>query len=342
MKNKSTLYGFFKGLSNDENQIEGIDLKTPENELILSQGAASENHIVLLYSDGSSISFGANNKGQLGIGSSSDVNEFNSVSSNEKFTSVACGEDFTLWISENGCLYVSGINNFNVPTTLNGIHATQCSAYKQAASVITEKKTVLFWSDFHDFNNFKEYSLINPAVAISCGINFVSVLLENQTLFQIRSDGSIEPVIVKTSPITTNDRFIQMSSCESYTVAIDFNSNLWLFGQVGKLKSYPNLPPICTNVIQVFTLPNSIVAILSNRRAMVLGENQDGQLGTGNKQATYEFQLVQLKYPVLSVIGNERMIIYIPRPLTKSFVKCDQSEFIPGYQKYLNNPEKLI
>lgn len=342
MKLKSYLYGFFKGISNDDDQPKGIELNTPESEFILSQGSASNNHIVLLYSDGSSISLGANSKGQLGIGSTSDINQFNPVSSDEKFNYVSCGEDFTLWISKSGLLYAAGVNNYNKPTSLNGIHAIQCSAYKNVASVITENKTVLFWPDFHKFDQYKEYTLINPAKEISCGVDFVSVLLENQTLFRIYSNGNVEPIIVQTSPESTNDRFIQASSCESYTVAIDFNSNLWLIGQVGRLKSSQSLPPLCTDVANVFALPQSIVTVLSNRVTMVLGENKDGQLATGDKHSIYEFAFTKLNYPVLSVIGNERMSIYLSRPITKSFVKRDQSEFTPGYQKYLNTPKKLI
>lgn len=342
MNHKSYLYGFFKGISNSENQIEGTELKTPESEFHLSQGSASNNHIVILLSDGSSISFGSNNNGQLGVGSTIDANEFTPVSSSEKFISVSCGEDFTLWISKSGSLYASGVKSYNAPTSLNGIKAIQCSAYKNNSCVITEKKTVLFWPDFHNTDQFQEYTLINPAKEISCGIDFVSVLLENQTLFKIYSNGNIEPIIVQTSPESINDRFIRMSSCESYTVAIDFDSNLWLIGQVGRFKSSQSLPPICTDVIDVFALPQSVVVILSNRIAMVLGENKEGQLATGNNNSIYEFSFTKLKFPIISAIGNDRMIIYIARPLSKGFVKCDQSEFIPGYQKYLNSPEKLV
>lgn len=342
MNLKSYLYGFFKGISNDSSQVAGTELNLPESEFIVSQGSASNNHIVILFSDGSSMSSGANNKGQLGIGSTSDIVEFKPVTSNEKFNGVSCGEDFTIWTSESRCLYASGVNNYNTPTALNGIHAIRCSAYKNVACAITEKKTVLFWPDFHNIDQYKEYTLLNPALDISCGIDFVSVLLENQTLFQIHSNGNIEPIIVQTSPEKTNDRFIRISSCESYTVAVDFDSNLWLIGQVGRLKSSQNLPPICTDAIDAFALPQSIVVVLTNRITMVLGENKDGQLATGNMNSVYEFVFTKLKYPILSAFGNDRMTIYLSRPLTKGFVKCDQSEFIPGYQKYMNTPDKLI
>ncbi|OHT15728.1 hypothetical protein TRFO_13898 [Tritrichomonas foetus] len=338
MDHKCRLYGNFKGVSKEGSKDHCTILNLPDNSgSVVISGSSSENHSILLYSNGSSASLGLNDKCQLGIGTTKNSTEFLPVRTDIKFKSVACGEDFTLWISEDNQLYVCGLQKNTIPTIFNNLKAIQCSSYKKTAAIITENKTVILWSDFHDDSTQKEYNLPFPAQDISCGNDFVSVLLENQILVRVFSNGTIEPLLIESTTAKIPDRFVRMSSSENYTVAIDFGKNVWLFGNVGRYGSKPDSLPIYTNAINVFALPKSIVVIHSNFAAFSLGENQFGQFANGETKPSYMFTQAKLSFPVMTVVGNEKMQLYIPRPLTRSFTEFEQSQFIPGFHKYLPN-----
>lgn len=313
------------------------DLPISDYKPPIFQGSASESHIVLLDSDGIAFSSGSNDRGQLGIGSTTNTSTFAKVQSSESFAYVSCGDGFTIWLSEKGKLFASGINNFQQPQLLDAFDALQCSSYQKTAAIITNNKTVILWPDFTNNNSYKEFSLPHPAIHISCGLNFVSVLLENQTLFRIYTDGTIEPMVIRpsndSSPI---DRFVKISSAENYTVAIDFRSQLWIFGPVGRYQPGPISTPLFSGAIDVFAFPNSVIAITTENSIYAFGENADGNLALNDLQFTYEFEKTQIDTPVLSIIGNSRTNIYLKRPITREFVDFDRSHILPGNSKFMN------
>ena len=332
MDQKLLLFGAFPGIAND-NLANGVQLSNPPDFQLPLSGSASSNHISILFSDGKAASMGSNSKNQLGDGSTQNSMKLVQVQIDANLRFVACGHEFTIWVADDGTIYTSGLSESSIPEVYPRFKAVHCAAYKLRAAIVTDKGTVVVWPDFHQIENFKEYSLINKAIEVSCGLSFVSVLMENQTILRIYDDGRFEPLLMQSTRVSVSDRFLRMSSCENYTVAVDFNKDVWLFGELGRFNSNSiNPPPLFSNVIDVFAFPKAVVAIMNpNFLVYSVGEDTDGQFAASS---SYESAKAELPFPVMSVIGNERMHVYIPKPITRCFTEFDQSNFIPGFHKY--------
>ena len=81
-------------------------------------------HSIIIDESGDTWVTGWNNKGQLGIGSNDDINNFMKLEMNHKFVKVSCGWDTSAGTTEDGQLFVWGSNSHNQLGFL-------CSEFKQ-------------------------------------------------------------------------------------------------------------------------------------------------------------------------------------------------------------------
>lgn len=76
---------------------------------------STDNHTVFLSNNGKIFSCGLNLYGQLGIGYSSDYEEFSEIKCNAYFVSIAIGEHHNLALDSNGFIWGWGSNEYNKP-----------------------------------------------------------------------------------------------------------------------------------------------------------------------------------------------------------------------------------
>ena len=100
------------GIGNNEDKSAFIECIGNINNAISISGGSS--HTILLKNDGTLLTCGRNNKGQLGIGNNEDKSSFTQCIVNiNNIVSIICGYEHTLIINNNGGVMSCGSNYFN-------------------------------------------------------------------------------------------------------------------------------------------------------------------------------------------------------------------------------------
>lgn len=81
-------------------------------KVAVSRGAGNRAHVLAIKEDGSLWAWGANDRGQLGIGSQSDASTPTLVDSSLEWAEVACGTGHSMALTSDGKIYLWGDNTF--------------------------------------------------------------------------------------------------------------------------------------------------------------------------------------------------------------------------------------
>ena len=292
--------------------------------------AVGKDHGQCLLSGGFGIAFGNNENGKLGIGVAKDTKVPELVRSTEKFVDVACGRDFSIWVSQTNHVFSCGVPKSLVPTEMQNVTAVACSAYNNSAAVIDCDGNVVFWPDFHDAGGVIKPKLLTKAKSISCGNGFVAVLLANNILMKVTETESA-CLYVTSRVLIGGERFIRMSACESYIIAIDQWNKGWIFGEFnGFSKELLASEPVFTNVSAVWAMPNYCCAMNQNFVLFGMGKIPAGVAADEPVFAKMETH-IDLGNAVGSVAGNEHELYGIPIHFTREMIQKQADFFIPEY-----------
>ena len=292
--------------------------------------AVGKNHGQCLLSGGAGLAFGRNDNGKLGIGSDKSTTTPELVRSTEKFIDVACGSDFSLWISESKAVFSCGVPKSLVPTILPNFTGVACSAYNNSAAIIDCNGNVVFWPDFHNTAHVVQPKLLTQAKSISCGNGFVAVLLTNNILMKVTEDDCV-CLYVTSRVLIGGERFVRISACESYIVAIDQWNKGWIFGEFnGFSKEYLACEPVFTHVSAVWAMPNYCCAMNQSFVLYGIGKIPASVATDGVTFAKMETH-IDLGNAVGSVAGNENELYGIPIHFTREMIQKQADFFIPEY-----------
>ena len=280
--------------------------------------------VVCLDYEGFMWSFGFNNRGQLGTGNNTDFNVPQKILNIPPVHSVSCGYEHTLIITDESDLWSCGRNNYgqlchgdkedrSIPKKTSFSNISKTSAGSDH-SLFQKEKGEIFACGHNQqgacglghFNSPQiTPSLIRDApsniVQFLCGSNSSLFLDSEGNVFSVGNNGfgslglghnTHQNVLRKISNIPP----IQAISCVSDSrYLLDFEGNLWSFGfngfgQLGHgdktFKNAPKLISALKDIQQIFygSCGSHFFAKNSQKQIFVIGNNDCGQLGTGDTQ----------------------------------------------------------
>ena len=230
--------------------------------------SCTDGNTVCVDENGSVLVFGSNSYGSLGIGLDPESFSFAStpqtISNLPPIKSVCCGYFFTIFLSENGCLYSVGDNYYgqlgignneycNSPQkidTLNNVTLVSCGS--KHVVCMTSNDDIYTWGDnqygqleIDDTDDYKPIptkrtSWPKNIIDIKCSFNHTLVLTSNQEVFSCgcnykgqlgRYDSTIKSScsssLVK---IPSLSQIIKIECGHVHSMCIDINNDLYVFG----------------------------------------------------------------------------------------------------------------
>jgi len=225
---------------------------------------------------------GRNNKGQLGLGGTTDRDEFIPEGSGADWTTIACGEQHTMAIKSDGTLWATGYNYFG-----------QLGLGDSGADT--------------DRNTFEKVGSGTDWVAVACGGSHTMAIKSDGTLWATGYNTFGQLGLGNT---TNRDTFEKVGSgtdwsiitCGSYhTMAIKSDGTLWVAGRnnsgqlgLGGNTQRTSFVPVGsdTDWTSIACGGNHSVGLKSGGAIWTTGLNTSGQLGFGDNTQRDDFTQV--------------------------------------------------
>jgi alpha-tubulin suppressor-like RCC1 family protein len=270
----------------------------------------SDNHAVAVLSNGESLAIGLNSTAQLGIGTSDNATVLTRVNTNEQIVAAVACAGFSLFLTDRNVVLSSGLSGALSPVELP-IQATKLSGYKNSVAIITPDRNIVFWPDFHNRGGSHSPALLADPKTVACGDQFVAVLLENNLLFRVESDGQSRVLSVRKTVLTGGSRFVAVSASSTYAIAIDEDGSAWIFGEFNRFpqKTLSSIP-VFESVIDVFALPQYAVGV--SRTFMAMGIGKRPETIRDETDSDYVAQVIVQGAATNYVAGNEKDLIVLP------------------------------
>jgi alpha-tubulin suppressor-like RCC1 family protein len=279
--------------------------------------------------EGEVLAFGNNRNGQLGLG---DYQQRDFVSSlkalKNNIIQIAGGDRHSLFLDNNGRVWVSGMNNDG---QLGLGHFT--------------------WACFP-----KLIPTLENIVQVSAG-NTHSLCLDNQghvwsfggNLFGQLGLGYIEDVRKIPIPtiIANLNNIIQISAGSNFSLCLDDTGRVWSFGsesygQLGVVyfeNDVPNLTPNLKNIIQISTGCNHSLCLDNQGRVWAFGKNILGSLGLGDYENRRTSRIITCLENITKIYAKgDRSYCLDDQGRTWGFGHNEYGELGIGKRNYINIP----
>jgi hypothetical protein len=290
----------------------------------------SEDHAVTLMSSGESFAVGSNKMGKLGIGVDLESSSGHLVHLSHQIASVACGSFFTLWVTVDNRVFVSGIAGALVPLEMLNVQATKCSAHGKSVALITKEGNVMFWPKFREQDKFETPRLLTKAASVSIADGRLVVLLENQILMALTTEGSSSVLYAVPRAFQGGERFLSASAAGTYTIAVDLGHRAWIFGAFLDFpESYLANNPAFESVIDVFAFPDFCCGITTDYNLVVLGRVPaifDDRVRIFAKRP----MPIDLGSSVSYVCGNGKDIVCLPLVFSREMALRQLESYVPN------------
>ena len=332
MKGENTilLFGEFLGVSDNVDLKVGHELHwETEDKTTIQDISSSSQEIIIVLNDGSSYSLGFNQNGQLGIGSNNFCQKFTKVSSNTPFSSVVCGYDFTVWKSVNQEIFIAGNSFSNVPQRFSSMKIISMDAYEATFSVVDESGIAKLWPNFIQNKEPLCFLLPSKPSQISCGNNFATALC-NGSVYRLDQNGNFSPLMTigQYSDGTASAKSVK--SAANYSIVLDKDCNVWLYGQIGSLTRRIQTTPIAKEIRSIFAMPNYCAFINTLGVTYTFGENNSGQLADGTCMKRTRIVETNVTKPTTFIVGGKTFSAFVCTQFDNSLFQINMDEFIPG------------
>jgi uncharacterized repeat protein (TIGR02543 family) len=275
------------------------------------QISVGDSHSLALMTSGRVFSWGLNNYGQLGDGTSTNKGTptmvvFNNLQNGESINSVSAGENHSLAVTTTGRVFSWGLNNYGqlgdgtstnkgTPTMVvfnnlqNGESINSVSAGDRHSLAVTTNGRVSSWGwnaagQLGDGTNTQRNL---PIIITISGLQIGETIL------------SVNAGYVKSHAVTTNGRVFAWGFNGSGQLGdgTEIDKNIPIQISFNGLHNEENIKSIKSN------MNNATIAITSNGRIYSWGFNGNGQLGHGN--TTTQFTPTIISFPNLQ--GEEKI-----------------------------------
>lgn len=239
--------------------------------------AGGKGHSVALKADGTVWTWGLNDKGQLGNGTTTNTKVPAPLASISGATSIASGYQHTLALKSDGTVWAWGLNNYG---ELGDGTTTDRSAPVQVSSLTGV--TFIVAGDYHNF------ALKGDGTLWAWGQNTNSKL-------GIAGGNQTTP-----QQVTAISNVVQIAGGGLHTVALKSDGTVWAWGknsngQLGNGTNIDSATPVqvtgLSNIDSIACGTTHSVAVSDSGALYTWGLNTNGQLGdgtTGNRNAPYQ------------------------------------------------------
>ncbi len=295
------------------------------NLRIEPKSVTSGKHTLLLKVDGTVWTYGQNTYGQLGIGTQVSIDNPVKINFDEgvKIVDIACGEEHSMALDNNGNVYVWGRNNYyqlgnsvdtykTIPTKLTGIsNIIKISAGNSNSFAVTQDKIVYSWGlnangecgvgSYTNKITITKSKYLTDIIDIEPGKNHTlalkstgDVLVTGSNLYGELGNGNHEigkiNVFAKVQSISNA---VEIASGESHCIVIKDDGSVMVWGsntyggigtgEIGTKNYLPILLPGIENIRYASASKGYTVLIDSTNSIYVSGLNNLGQLGNNTQ-----------------------------------------------------------
>lgn len=269
-----------------ESELEPVEIECPSSIKSISCGA---NHTIIIDENGYLMSTGRNNRGQLGIGNTSDQNIFSRICFHEKFQKVATGWDMSAAISIDYKLFVWGSNKYG---QLN-----------------LESK-----QDFVCIATLTNLPFEEKPIDIQFGLRFMSILTDCGNIYvvgEVKSFASISQHSFNSNKIKLVAQNVKIfSTGQNHIIYVKENDQCTVKG-IGDNKYHQSDDHSFKESIYLLRCGWTFSCALTHSRQLYLwGRNSYGQLGNGVRKISVNKPQRSLLSDVVDVkLGAEHAII---------------------------------
>uniref|UniRef100_A0A0G4FK30 EGF-like domain-containing protein n=1 Tax=Chromera velia CCMP2878 TaxID=1169474 RepID=A0A0G4FK30_9ALVE len=231
-------------------------------------------HTVLVNSTGAALVVGQNDYGQLGLGDSTDRNALENLSnssplSGESVVGAACGKYSTLMWTSSGKLFAWGdgqyglgsTSDFNTPQEVSSLNT------ETVVGAATDEDSSLAWT--------------SDGKLFSWGRNDRGQLgLGHTSQMSTPSQVTVSGETIKSASSGSHHSIFVTNSGKLYSMGANFDGRLGTSAS-GSTQSSPLLI-ISSGVATAFAADDSNVVLMSDGSVMVFGDNEIGNMGTGD------------------------------------------------------------
>jgi alpha-tubulin suppressor-like RCC1 family protein len=252
----------------------------------IAKVAVGLEHSIAVDNSGIVYTWGINDKGQLGDGTTVNKNTPHTVNtsgvlSGKTITQVAAGENFCLAVDNAGKVYSWGYNNYG--QLGNGNTSQSTVPVDVYSSGVLEDKTITQVAG----GTFNSMALGNDGKVYTWGYNYYGQLGNGS------NTNSNEPVAVVTTGVLSGKTIIQIAAGEHHCVALGSDGKVYTwgynyYGQLGNGSNTNSNEPVAVvttgvlsgkTIIQIAAGEHHCVALGSDGKVYTWGKNDSGQLG---------------------------------------------------------------
>lgn len=227
--------------------------------------STGNNFQMAIQANGTLWAWGDNGFGQLGLGNNSSTNTLTQVGTDDNWTTVSCGEFFTLALKTDGTSWIWGRNNYGQL----GNGTTNRTNRNAPAQLGTD-------TDWIEISAGKNHSLLRKS---NNSAWFVGACYGNQ------------PSVV--NQVGSTQDFKQLGASNFTDYAVKQNGTLWRWNNNNGSNTAPQQVGNQNDWLMVNCSHTANTLLLKNDSTLwVFGNNQFGELGTGNQQNIIEIPVM--------------------------------------------------
>ncbi|EAY01838.1 hypothetical protein TVAG_002930 [Trichomonas vaginalis G3] len=311
------LFGSFLELAQNEKAGKVIDFDDNYEITAISSG---QQHCCVITSSGDCFSIGSNKYGQLGLGTFDNAEEFKKIESNSKFVKVQCGNDFTIWKTSNNEFLIAGKSVSNHPDKFP-LEISDISIFGDSICTILNQQTCRFYAKYFS-NSFVESVLPAVPEQISCSSEYALALCQG-SVFMLDLTGEL------TCIFNYCPKIVSMLSSSTYSMALDFQGNLYMLGDIVGMKRKNTDGKIASHVSSFFVLPKQAFYQTEKYQLYGFGYNEKGQLGDGTTKKRVSGTPINIEGIAIGISGNGDFTFIVQTPFNERLLSSDCSKLTP-------------
>lgn len=315
--NSIRLFGTFANIAQNEKSGKIIDIP---DETEVDAIASGLQHCVFTTKSGDSYAIGSNSHGQLGLGTNEDANEFIKIQTSIKFSKVICGNNFTIWKSQDNTFYVSG-ENFSNKLERFPLETSEINLNGNSLSCIVNGNTFRFYENYFT-NKYVETFLPVYPQTITCSSTY-SLALCQGSVFMLDSNGILSCIF------NYYPKIVSILSSSTYSMALDFNGNLYMLGDIIGMKRSNPEGKIASQISCFYTLPKQAYYQTERYQLFGFGHNDKGQLGDGTDKKRVCGTSINVDGIAKGISGNGDFTFIVQTPFNEELLSNGTSKIAP-------------
>lgn len=133
------------------------------------------------------------------------------------------------------------------------------------------------------------------------------------------------------SPYSPPPLAVSVKSSADYSIVLDSEGSVWLYGTIGGLNRHIENVPIARGMKSIFAMNNFCAFVNNIGVTYTFGLNDSGQLADGSKTKRTRVVETKVEKPVISVVGGRTFSVFVCNQFDSSLFEVNMDEFVPGH-----------